>query len=155
MDILFYSTKTPSVQTPLYNLRIFTNPPLSSKTSCFFNPPPAKLYCSIGFQVCSLLICICDPSFAFGPPGQLITMSAPPPGGYPGGIPGGVLKSHVYHVCFWDPVKMLFWLHLWSHWASIISKLTLKRHHFQVPELHGVLTGNCTPARREHHFHSF
>ena len=78
-------------------------------------------------------------AFSCGPLRQVKCLPLPPGG-------RGSLNSCVYHVCFWDPVKMLFWLHLWSHWASIVLKLTLKRRHFQVPELHGVLAGNCTPA---------
>ena len=73
----------------------------------------------------------------------------PSPRGVPPGVPPGgdpPFSSHVYSVVFWDPHKILFWLRVWPHWASILSKLVPKRRHFEVWELPGTLTGNCTPA---------
>ena len=96
--------------------------------------------------VCIVMGSIILISFMFcawncAPPRQLKCLPSPP--GSPPSPPG---SSHVYSVVFWDLVKMLVWRLRWPHWASILLKVGPKRRHFEVWELPGALTGNCTPA---------
>ena len=72
----------------------------------------------------SFMFCV----WSCGPLRQLKCLPPPSPWGV-GEAPG---NSHVYHVVFWDLVKMLVWRLRWPHWVSKLSKVAPKRLHFEI-----------------------